>query len=92
MAVQTFTPLALVAKTGRVMWSARTKEMTPPSMAATGSHLIRPFSRIRGIGAGVSGERVWGSDCPRVDSIEAARKSRGWVWALEKRQELGEGS
>jgi hypothetical protein len=36
VAVQVLTPLALVAKTGRPMWSARTKEMTPPSITATG--------------------------------------------------------
>jgi hypothetical protein len=43
---QTFTPAEFVAKTGREMWSARTKEMTPPSMTATGSHPFQTYSRI----------------------------------------------
>jgi len=46
VAVQTFTPLALVAKTGRAIRSARTKEMTPPSMTATGSQPFQTYSRI----------------------------------------------
>jgi hypothetical protein len=46
-AVQTFTPVALVAKTGRPMWSARTKEMVPPSITAIGSHPFQTYSRIR---------------------------------------------
>ncbi len=36
VAVQTLTPLALVAKTGRPMWSARTKLTAPPSITAMG--------------------------------------------------------
>jgi hypothetical protein len=46
VAVQTFTPLALVAKTGRPMWSARTKEITPPSITAIGSQPFQTYSRI----------------------------------------------
>ena len=46
VAVQVLTPLAFVAKTGRPMWSARTKEMTPPSMTATGSQPFQTYSRI----------------------------------------------
>lgn len=33
MADQTIVPVKLVANTGRPIWSARTKEMTPPSIA-----------------------------------------------------------
>jgi hypothetical protein len=66
MAVQTFTPVEFVAKTGRPMWSARTKEMTPPSMTAIGSHPFRPSSRIKGIGAGVGGERGRTNHAPRA--------------------------
>jgi hypothetical protein len=46
VADQTFTPVEFVAKTGRAMWSARTKEMTPPSITATGSHPFQTYARI----------------------------------------------
>jgi hypothetical protein len=46
MAVQTLTPFALVAKTGRPMWSVLTKLITPPSMTATGSQPFQTYSRI----------------------------------------------
>jgi hypothetical protein len=44
--VQTFTPLVLVAKTGRPMWSVRTKLVTPPSITAIGSQFSQTYSRI----------------------------------------------
>jgi hypothetical protein len=40
MAVQTFTPVELVAKTGRPMWSTRTKLTTPRSLTAMGSQRL----------------------------------------------------
>jgi hypothetical protein len=43
---QTFTPVEFVAKTGRAMWSARTKLTTPPSITATGSHPFQTYSRM----------------------------------------------
>jgi hypothetical protein len=47
VADQTFTPAEFVANTGLPMWSARTKEMTPPSITATGSQPFQTYSRIR---------------------------------------------
>lgn len=60
------------------------EEMVPRSMTGMGSQPIQLSSRIRGIGGGVGGERVWGSDCPRVGRVGTAMKSRGWVWSLGK--------
>jgi hypothetical protein len=46
VAVQTFTPVELVANTGLPMRSARMKYTTPPSMTATGSQPFQTYSRI----------------------------------------------
>lgn len=55
MADQTFAPVEFVAKTGRPMWSARTKLTTPPSMTAMGSQPFQTYSRISApVGGGKS--------------------------------------